>query len=253
MAGTDSSGNQNRSINHGVAAFLRGAHHLVDEGQLPGWLRPHQGEHRFPVMVAVAVAAALQLALPERLSIGPRWILPALELALLVALTVANPLRLVRHSRPVRVMSLVLVAAITLGNAVSAVAFIVDILNGNKSTAHASTLLRVGAEIYLTNVIAFGLWYWELDRGGPFLRSTGAATHPDLLFPQMSMPELAQLDWHPRFVDYLYVSFTNATAFSPTDTLPLSRWAKLLMALQSAVSLAVVGLVIARAVNILGT
>jgi uncharacterized membrane protein len=115
----------------------------------------------------------------------------------------------------------------------------------------AGPLLITGAAIWLTNVIVFSLWYWELDRGGPVARAHATRAHPDFLFAQMQNPELAPSDWEPGFADYLYLSFTNATAFSPTDVLPLSRWAKLTMMLQSAVSLATVALVIARAVNIL--
>jgi uncharacterized membrane protein len=114
-------------------------------------------------------------------------------------------------------------------------------------------LLTTGASVWLTNVIAFGLWYWEFDRGGPVVRAAGTMRHPDLMFPQMASPELAPPDWEPQFVDYLYLSFTNATAFSPTDVMPLARWAKLTMLVQSAVSLAIGALVIARAVNILRT
>jgi hypothetical protein len=99
--------------------------------------------------------------------------------------------------------------------------------------------------------VAFALWYWEFDRGGPFARAAGERPHPDFLFPQMATPEVTHPDWEPYFVDYLYVSFTNATAFSPTDTMPMSRWAKGLMAVQSAVALSTVALVVARAVNIL--
>ena len=117
----------------------------------------------------------------------------------------------------------------------------------------AARLLVNGGSVYVTNIIAFGLWYWELDRGGPAARAHGLREHPDFLFPQMASPELAPHNWEPFFLDYLYVSFTNATAFSPTDVLPLARWAKVAMALQSAVALVVVAMVIARAINILGS
>jgi uncharacterized membrane protein len=100
-------------------------------------------------------------------------------------------------------------------------------------------------------VIIFALWYWEFDRGGPVSRAHAHRPYPDFLFPQMSTPDMAPSEWEPRFVDYLYLSFTNATAFSPTDVMPLSRWAKLTMLAQSAVSLITVALVIARAVNVL--
>jgi hypothetical protein len=108
-----------------------------------------------------------------------------------------------------------------------------------------------GGSIYLTNIIAFALWYWELDRGGPAARSHGIECYPDFLFPQMSSPDMAPPDWEPTFVDYLYLSITNATAFSPTDVLPLTRPAKAAMGLQSTVALATVALVISRAINVL--
>ncbi len=114
-------------------------------------------------------------------------------------------------------------------------------------------LLMWGSTVWLTNVIVFALGYWELDRGGPAARAMARKTHPDFLFSQMTVPELIHKDWEPGFVDYLYLSFTNATAFSPTDTLPLSRWAKLLMMAESLVSLITVALIVARAVNVLGT
>src|SRR6266498_2589997 len=118
-------------------------------------------------------------------------------------------------------------------------------------TEKPSVLLLTGGAIWLTNVIVFALWYWEIDRGGPAARAHARKKHPDFLFAQMVSPELAEHEWEPYFVDYLYLSFTNATAFSPTDTLPLSRWAKLAMMFQSALSLATLALVVARAVNIL--
>jgi hypothetical protein len=135
-------------------------------------------------------------------------------------------------------------------NTASAVLLIDRLLSGHTSQ-DATKLLASGGAVYATNIIAFGLWYWELDRGGPFSRARGARPYPDFLFPQMTQPGLADPDWEPFFVDYLYVSFTNATAFSPTDTMPLSRWSKLLMAAQSGISLVTVALVVARAVNIL--
>ena len=112
-------------------------------------------------------------------------------------------------------------------------------------------LLLTGAAIWLTNMIVFGLWYWEFDRGGPVERAAATQPYPDFVFPQMTNPELAPLEWEPGFVDYLYVSFTNAMAFSPTDAMPMTRWAKLTMLTQSLISVITLVLVIARAVNIL--
>ena len=217
---------------------------------LPAWLRPTRGENRLPVVAAVLVAVVLQLTLPRRLSLPPRELLPVLEVLLLIALTIANPIRLERHHPLLRVASTALVVLITVANAASA-ALLADRLISGHAGEDPGALLRAGGSIYATNIIAFGLWYWQYDRGGPAARQQGAQPHGDFLFPQMATPEHAPAHWEPAFVDYLYLSFTNATAFSPTDTLPLSRWAKSLMAVQSAVALVTVALVVARAVNIL--
>ncbi|HLY85752.1 MAG TPA: hypothetical protein VKO84_04480 [Gaiellaceae bacterium] len=122
-------------------------------------------------------------------------------------------------------------------------------MNGAEATA--STLLRAAVHMWVVNVLLFALWYWQLDGGGPLSRPTCPEAERDFLFPQQSEPLLAESGWKPQFLDYLYVSFTNATAFSPTDAMPLSRWAKMLMLIQSAISLALAVMVVARAVNIL--
>jgi hypothetical protein len=178
-------------------------------------------------------------------------VLAAIEGVLLAALIAANPVRLTRDHPALRIASLCLTAVVTLTNAASAVLLVHNLIYVRGAADNAPSLLGGGASIYLTNIIAFGLWYWEFDRGGPMARARGTRAHPDFLFPQMTTPELADSEWEPNLVDYLYVSFTNATAFSPTDTLPLSRWTKVLMAIQSLVALTTVGLVIARAVNVL--
>jgi len=180
----------------------------------------------------------------------PAWILPALEGILLVTLLIANPHRIDRESRVLRTLGLTLAALISFGNAWSVVGLATGLVRGTEGEK-AGPLLVTGGAIWLTNVIVFGLWYWEFDRGGPVDRAAGSAPYPDLLFPQMTSPDLASPDWEPGFVDYLYVSFTNATAFSPTDVMPMTRWAKLTMLTQSVISVVTVALVIARAVNIL--
>ena len=225
-------------------------HGVEERVVLPAWRRVTRGEPRWPVSLGIVAAIAMQLALPGRLAPHPRWLLPALEGLLLVGLVVANPHRINRESPRVRAGSLVLIAVISLANAWSAIRLVDGLVRGTNGQ-EAGPLLMTGAAIWLTNVIVFCLWYWELDRGGPVARVYATRTLPDFLFVQMQNPELAPDDWEPAFVDYLYLSFTNATAFSPTDVLPLSRWAKLTMLLQSAVSLVTVALVIARAVNIL--
>lgn len=220
------------------------------EGTVPAWLRSTEAENKIPSTIAVLAAIAMQAALPAKFSLHPRLLLPSLESLLLVALTVFNPFRLTRQTARLRALSLAMSGLITLANGVSAGLLAHRLVAGTAGES-AGPLLLSGGAIYLTNVVAFGLLYWEFDRGGPAERAAGSKPFPDLLFPQLATPELADPHWQPQFLDYLYVSFTNATAFSPTDTLPLSLWAKLFMALQSGIALVTVALVVARAVNIL--
>lgn len=217
---------------------------------VPAWARPTPGEHRWPAALAVAATIVLQLLLPEQVVPDARFFIPALELALLVGLMVVNPFRVDRESAVLRTAGLVLTGLVAVANGWSVVLLVIDLLTGRPATP--GELLGAGGAIWLTNVLAFGLVYWELDRGGPAARAAAVDDRPDFLFPQMQAPEIAGRDWEPGFVDYAYLSFTNATAFSPTDVLPLSRWAKLTMAVQAGVSLVVVVLVVARAINALG-
>lgn len=216
---------------------------------VPAWRRLTDGESTWPVRAAVVTATALQVALPDRYEIPPTWLLPTLGGLLGIGFTVAHPHRITRHSPNLRTVSILLIAVITLANAGSAGRLITALLQGKEE--NATTLLLTGGAIWLTNVIVFGMWYWNLDRGGPAARAQAIKAFPDFLFPQMTAPELAPEDWQPQFLDYIYLSFTNAAAFSPTDTLPLARWAKMTMMVQSIVSLGTVVLVIARAVNVL--
>lgn len=200
----------------------------------------------------VAAALALDLALPEKLTIGPSWLLPAVEGALLVALALVSPHPAARHSALRRYVAIGLVALVSAVNTVSLVLLCRALLLGGASNGRG--LIAAGAVLWGTNVLLFGLWYFELDRGGPAARQRGEEHYPDFLFVQMTDgARHAPPDWSPRLIDYLYTSFTNATAFSPTDTMPLSAAAKWLMSAQALVSLVTVGLVVARAVNILQT
>lgn len=233
-----------------VSAGTSLARETAQHAHIPAWLRVTQGENRWPVAIAMVVAIGLQLALPDRLALQSRWLLPGLEFALLIGLIIASPVRLNRESTTLRITSLILAALLSLANGWSATLLIVGLVRGTESN-DAGALLSTGAAIWLTNIIAFAVWYWQFDRGGPAARAYARRRLPDFQFVQMQNPDLAHPDWEPEFVDYLYLSFTNATAFSPTDVMPLSRWAKLTMLGQSLISLVTVALVIARAVNIL--
>jgi uncharacterized membrane protein len=214
----------------------------------PAWLRATEGEHRWWIVLSLVVAIASQFARPSRFVLHPAYIAPSIEAVLLVILAIMHPDRQSERTQQLRIASQVLLAIIAVANAVSLSLLIQAITTGHHIAP--VTLLVGGGEIWLTNTIVFALWYWEYDRGGPAARAHGAKDVPDLLFPQLTDEHLAR-DWEPIFLDYLYVSFTNSTAFSPTDTMPLSRWSKLLFALQAAISLVTVALIAARAVNIL--
>ena len=214
---------------------------------------------------AIACVAGLQLLVVNELSLGPRWLAPALELALLVPLSAATAWNqgrarqattdahwasVRRHHRLISRMAMVLTALVTVANTASLAALVHALLQGK--AGNGPTLLLDALNIWGTNVIIFALWFWTTDRGGAALRGHPNAGEPDFLFPQMTLdPQEAQARFLPGFVDYLFLAFTNATAFSPTDTLPLTARAKLLMMAEALISLLTVALVAARAVNIL--
>jgi hypothetical protein len=211
---------------------------------------PPAPEPIWPVQATLLGAIGLQLLLPERLVVGPTWLVPALEAALLVGLAMASPRALEGEHPRRRGIALGLTALVSAANAFSLYEMTHFLLH-NKQPENGRELIISGMLIWLTNFLIFGLWYWELDRGGPGRRAAGHDGAPDFLFPQMSDDRIEPLNWRPQFIDYLYVSLTNATAFSPTDAMPLTPMAKSVMGLQSIVSLVTLGLVISRAVNIL--
>jgi hypothetical protein len=224
------------------------------------------GESPIWPTAAIVGSAVLYADLPSRFiaasSAGAfsfvRWLIPGLTVLLLVALVATVPgTRLVQelgwHDHRVhltrRWLSLTTIGIVSAANAASIVLLVHLLING--AHANAPTLLRAAVHMWVVNVLLFGLWYWQLDGGGPANRPTCKPHERDFLFPQQTETALLQGGWTPRFLDYLYVSYTNASAFSPTDTMPLSRWAKMLMLVQSAISLSLAVMVVARAVNIL--
>jgi uncharacterized membrane protein len=210
---------------------------------------PPEGEPFWPAQATILAAILLQLTLPKRLAAGPYWLVPGLEAALLLGMFMATP-RQLEHEHPRRRrVALGLTAFVTVANIYSLGALSHLLLHSNVSNGHE--LIVSGVLIWLTNFLIFGLWYWEMDRGGPGRRAAGHDRAPDFLFPQMSDDRIEPSGWRPKFIDYLYVSLTNATAFSPTDTMPLSPMAKSTMGVQALVSLVTIGLIVSRAVNIL--
>ena len=200
--------------------------------------------------LVVAVALAIDVVLPPRLTIGQSWLLPSVEGALLLGLVLASPHPNVRHSRLRRQIAMGLIGIVSAVNIYSLALLAHYLLHHD--TPNGRELIFSGVALWATNVLLFGLWYFELDRGGPVARLLGEERHPDFLFVQMEEGgKWAPEGWNPRMVDYLYTSFTNATAFSPTDTMPLTAQAKWLMAVQALVSFVTIGLIVARAVNIL--
>lgn len=204
----------------------------------------------WPASIALIVCIVLYMVLPSQLVITPKWIVPVLELAILL------PLLWQRHragaTRPwARITAIGLIAVINLTNIVSVGFLVHEMLIPGQSHATGRILIFSAISIWVTNVIVFALWFWEFDRGGPSIRNTPAELFPDFQFPQMENPKLAPAGWRPHFLDYLYVSLTNAAAFSPTDAMPLTKRAKLAMGVGSLVSLVTVVVVASRAVNIL--
>ena len=215
--------------------------------------RVKEGDPLWPAQVAVGVAIALYLTLSEQLVIGPRWLIPGVEGLLLVALAVITPPRPSRPGwRHQRGLLWAILGLVTLSYLVSLGLLVHYLITGGQ--VGGDSLIGSGIVLWATNVLLFSVLYWELDRGGPLNRYRKTEPWPDFQFPQMENPQLTPMgkDWRPTFLDYLYTSLTNATAFSPTDTMPLTQIAKLLMAVQGTAAIVTIGLVVARAVNILG-
>lgn len=209
-----------------------------------------RGERRWPVVLAVVISMLLLIAQPHHVFPIMRWLIPAIEGVLLIVIIAMDPGRIDSRSTSARRFEIglviVMVSAALYGTAI----LIHDLVYGSSVTDAAASLLKAGGNVWLGNVVAFSLLYWELDSGGPGVRAHHMPGSPGFAFPQQLNPEVAPPSWRPRYVDYFYLSFTSATAFSPTDAMPLVPWAKLSMALESLISLLILGLVVARAVNI---
>jgi hypothetical protein len=211
------------------------------------------GDPLWPSQLAVAIAIALHLTLSDKLVVGPKWLIPAVEGLLLLTLVVIAPPRASRRRwRHQRGLLWAILGLVTVTYLVSLGLLVHYLITGGRVGGHA--LIGSGVVLWVTNVLLFSVVYWDLDRGGPLNRYEKDRPWPDFQFPQMENPQFTPMgaNWRPTFLDYLYTSLTNATAFSPTDTMPLTQVAKLLMATQGTAAIVTLGLVVARAVNILG-
>jgi uncharacterized membrane protein len=201
--------------------------------------------------LAILVAIVLYVVLPAKLTVGPRWLVPGLESVLLLGLAISTPYRHHTQAPVRRRVSIGLIAIVTAANFTSEGLLLHYLLRGGGNNGRA--LVFSAAQIWFTNVAAFACWFWEIDRGGPHARTAPGPHTPGFLFPQMGSEDPSLKRWRPAFLDYLYVAFTNASAFSPTDAMPLSVRVKTLMLIEAIASFLTVAVVAARAVNILNT
>jgi hypothetical protein len=215
-------------------------------------LAAEPGEHWWPIAAAIIVVAGLHVALPARYRVQPAWLFPTVLLVLLAVLIIGDPGRIDRQKTWLRIVTSAVIAVITLANLLAAARLVVEILTNNKLFAnHPGGLLAAGAVIWATNVIAFALWYWDLDRGGAAARAHHPFDNPAFVFPEMQHTDYVSATWVPRFVDYLSLAFWTATAISPTDISAIKPWAKVLMMMEASGSIVLAALVIARAINVL--
>ena len=215
------------------------------------WWASTRPESRWPMALTLAIPIAVQFALPSRFSLGPDWLVPAILVLVVLALVIVDHSPLPRRAIVGRILTIAIAVVLVANGAGVTVRLVDDLITGGPETNSPSELLAVGLGVWIYTVIAFAFLYWVVDSGGATARTGAPPAVPDLAFPQHLNPEVRVPHWRPRFLDYLYLGFTNATAFSPTDVMPLALWAKLAMTVQAFGSLAVLGLVIARAVNIL--
>jgi uncharacterized membrane protein len=213
---------------------------------------PTYGEPRLPLVVTLLVATIIPLLLPDELLPGPRWLFPVVIFALMTIMLILDPGRIDRQSRQVRRVRVGIALVLAASTMYATVALAEALVVGSAAVVNsAGELLRTGGLVWMALMITFTFVYWELDIGGPGERAhMPERRFPDLAFPQDLNSAIARTTWRPTFLDYLYLGLTNNLAFSPTDVMPLTHWAKLAMGLQSIASLLIIGLVIARAVNI---
>jgi hypothetical protein len=221
---------------------------FVEEDAPPG-----RGEHRWPMALATVSAWVMHELLPDDFKLGSQWIYPVLMGIFLVMLIAGDPGLINRERRWLRFTTGAMIALIAVSNVFSALRLIDGIISNDDFATKPVQLLQIGGIVWATNVIAFALWYWDVDGGGSVKRAVHGPWHdPAFVFPEMHMLERMPAGWYPHFADYFAFSFATATAFSPTDVSAIKRWAKLLMVAESTASLALATLVLAKAINGLG-
>jgi uncharacterized membrane protein len=209
-----------------------------------------KGESPWPMAIAVVVLIAFALVSSSQLALFPPWVLAGIEGVLLLALLLGDPGRIDRQTPWLRRTTILLIAVLLISTLGSTVILMYNLITNTAVANEPIPLLVAGAKVWLGNNVAFAFLYWGFDGGGAAARAHGMPQYPDLAFPQQTSPDLAPPGWRPQFIDYLYVGFTTANAFSPTDTMPMVPWAKIAMGSQALISFAIVGLIIARVVNL---
>jgi hypothetical protein len=209
-----------------------------------------RGESPWPMTIAVVALMTVTLVSSTELAVLPVWLPAGVEGVLLLAILVGDPGRIDRQTPWLRGVTIALITVLLASTLGSTVVLIYNLLTNSAIANQAVPLLIGGAKVWLSNNVAFAFLYWGFDAGGPAARAHGMPRYPDFAFPQQTSPDLAPPGWRPQFIDYLYVGFTTANAFSPTDTMPMVPWAKIAMGSQALISFAIVGLIIARVVNL---
>lgn len=223
---------------------------LYQDGSVTDEPVGRKGERRWPMASAVVVAGVVHQLLPDDFRVSPAWVYPSFLVVLLIVLIVGDPGRIDRQRHWLQVTTGLLVGLIAVANSIAAGRLVSGILSGAEFD-NPTQLLLIGSVVWLTNVLAFALWFWNVDSGGAAARAAGSVTRPAFVFPEMTMRHYVAPSWYPTFPDYLALSFNTALAFSPTDVSAVRVWAKLVIIVESLISLALAALVIARAVNIL--
>jgi uncharacterized membrane protein len=212
-----------------------------------------RGERRWPPSLATVTLIGIPFLLPDQVFPRLLWLSAPFEVGLLVAIICSDPGRIDRRSERIRFLSIFLTGLFAVMAMLATVWLTIELVDGAPDLDDAKTLLATGALVWIDVNLTFSLLYWQLDGGGSADRLHRPPRYPDLAFPEHLNPDIAPPGWRPAYVDYLYLGFTNATAFSPTDIMPLARWAKLLMTAQAILSIVILTLVIANAVNTLGS